>query len=301
MSKTSGAASAAGQPAAYLDFDRSPRLAGPRFPAGACDCHFHVFEDPRLHPFAEPRSYTPTVATMGDYRRMADVLGLQRGILVHPSVYGRDHASFESALAANREWLRGVAVVYPDTDDAAIARWHRLGCRGTRVNALYAGGAGLDDLPSLADRVRPFGWHLQLLIDVSADPARLGRLAELGLPLVVDHFGHLPAAGALSDPGFRNLLSLVRERRAWVKLSGPYRISPQRKGFSDVRPLAEALASACAEQLLWGSDWPHPAIASRMVNDGDLGQVLHDWFDAPLRQKVLVENPTRLYWADARQ
>jgi predicted TIM-barrel fold metal-dependent hydrolase len=139
-----------------------------------------------------------------------------------------------------------------------------------------------------------------LLIDLAADPDRLGRLADLGLPLVVDHFGHLPAAGALEDASFRNLLALVRERRAWVKLSAPYRISPQRKRFSDVRPLADALAAACPDQLLWGSDWPHPVIASRMVNDGDLAETLNDWFDEPLRRKILVDNPTRLYWAEAQ-
>ena len=269
------------------------------FPAGACDCHFHVFEDPGRYPLAEVRGYTPTLATIRDYRAMAGTLGLQRGILVHPSVYGRDHASFEDTLAANRAWLRGVAVVYPDTPDAAIERWHGLGCRGTRVNALFAGGADLDDLPSLADRVRPFGWHLQLLIDVAIDADRLVRLADLGMPMVVDHFGHVPAAGALQSRGFASLLSLVRDGQAWVKLSGPYRISPQRQGFDDVRPLAEALAAANPDQLLWGSDWPHPAMAAPMVNDGDLAQTLFDWFDdESLRRRILVDNATRLYWAD---
>lgn len=270
-----------------------------KFPPGACDCHFHVFEDPGRYRLAEPRSYTPTLATIQDYRAMADTLGLQRGILVHPSVYGRDHGTFEDTLAANRAWLRGVAVVYPDTPDAAIERWQRLGCRGARVNALFAGGADLDDLPSLADRVRSFDWHFQLLIDVSVDADRLVRLAGLGLPLVVDHFGHLPASGALQSRGFANLVSLVREGQAWVKLSGPYRISPQRKGFDDVRPLAEALAAANPDRLLWGSDWPHPAMAAPMVNDGDLAHTLVDWFDESLRRRILVDNPSRLYWADA--
>ena len=268
-------------------------------PPGACDCHFHVFEDPGRYPLAEERSYTPSLATIQDYRTMAGTLGLQRGILVHPSVYGRDHATFEDTLAANRSWLRGVAVVYPDTPDAAIERWHQLGCRGTRVNALFAGGATLDDLPSLAGRIRSFGWHFQLLIDVSADADRLLRLAALGLPLVVDHFGHLPASDALQTRGFANLLSLVREGQAWVKLSGPYRVSPQRQGFDDVRPLAEALAAANPDQLLWGSDWPHPAMAAPMVNDGDLARTLFDWFDESLRRRILVDSPSRLYWADA--
>jgi 2-pyrone-4,6-dicarboxylate lactonase len=288
-------------PSAYLDFDRSPKPREPRFPPGACDCHFHVFEDPERYPLATERSYTPTLATLDDYRRMADAFGLQRGVLVHPSVYGRDHATFEHALAANPGWLRGVAVVYPDTPDETLARWHDLGCRGSRVNALFKGGAALDDLPSLADRVRPLGWHLQLLIDIGAEPDLLGRLATLGLPLVVDHFGHLPASGALQSPGFANLLALVRDGQVWVKLSGHYRISPQRAGFDDVRPLAESLAAAAPGQLVWGSDWPHPAISPPMVNDGVLADTVHEWFDEPLRRRILIDNPSRLYWADAEK
>ncbi len=292
-----GSAAQAGA-SAYLDFDKVPRISGGRLPPGACDCHFHVFEDLERYPLAEARSYTPTLATIKDYRTMAGTLGLERGILVHPSVYGRDHAVFEDTLATHGGWLRGVAVVYPDTPEAAIERWHRLGCRGTRVNALFAGGASLDDLPSLARRVRPFGWHLQLLIDVSVDADRLVRLADLDLPLVVDHFGHLPASGALKSKGFATLLSLVRGGQAWVKLSGPYRISAQRKGFDDVKPLAEALAAENGDQLLWGSDWPHPGMAAPMVNDGDLTHTLFDWFDESLRRRILVDNPSRLYWAD---
>lgn len=281
----------------YIPFKPEVRTPRRRLPAGTCDSHFHVFEDANRYPMAKARGYTPTPAPLAAYRRMAQAVGIERAVLVHPSVYGRDHSSFEDTLATCGEWMRGVAVVYPDTTDAQIERWHALGARGARCNALYAGGAALGDLPGVAARVASLGWHLQLLIDVAADPEAVARAADTGIPVVVDHFGHTDARGALDTAGFRNLLALVRERRAWVKISGAYRVSPQRSGFHDVAALAEALCRADSSQLVWGSDWPHPAIAAPMPDDGDLADALFDWLGDAERQRILVDNPTRLYWA----
>lgn len=229
---------------------------------------------------------------------MAGKLGLERAVLVHPSVYGRDHSSFEDTLRANSSWMRGVAVVYPDTSIADIERWHELGARGTRCNALFQGGAAQQDLAEIVARVRHLGWHLQALVDVDRDPNFVIQMADLGLPLVIDHFGHVSAGRALESTGFRNLLGLVREGRAWVKLSGAYRISPQRTDFTDVRPLAEALLHANPAQLLWGSDWPHPAIDAPMPDDGHLMDALIDSCSKEQLRQVLVDNPNRLYWQD---
>lgn len=237
------------------------------------------------------------MAPLAAYRAMADALGLERAVLVHPSVYGRDHTSFEHWLKLCSGWMRGVAVVYPDTPMADIERWHALGTRGTRCNALFDGGAPDSELPEIVARVRSLGWHLQVLMDVSRDPKRVLALADLGVPLVVDHCGHVPAAQALASPGFGNLLALLREGRAWVKLSGLYRLTAQRHGFTDAVPLVEALLRANPGQLVWGSDWPHPAIAPPMVDDGHLVQALLDACSPAELQQVLVDNPTRLYWS----
>jgi 2-pyrone-4,6-dicarboxylate lactonase len=286
----------------YLPFRAEvtpPRQALPR---GACDCHFHIFEPAgaqgRPFRYAEPRSYTPTPASLAAYRTMAHALGLERAVLVHPSVYGPDHTSFEHWLALCGDWMRGVAVVHADTPTAHIERWHALGARGTRCNVLFDGGVAADALPRIVDRVRGFGWHLQVLMDVSRDPQQVLALADLGVPLVVDHCGHVPATQALGSVGFQNLLALVREGRAWAKLSGLYRLTAQRRGFTDTVPLVEALLRANPAQLVWGSDWPHPAIAPPMVDDGDLAQALLDACSPAELQQVLVDNPTRLYWSN---
>lgn len=218
----------------YLPFIPASSPARYSLPEGACECHFHIFEGEGTHPYATPRSYTPTPATLADHRQLCDTLGLDRAVLVHPSVYGRDHQSFEDALAKNSSWMRGVAVAYADTSREQIARWDALGARGTRCNALFAGGANIKGLASIADLVRPFDWHIQVLIDVSTDPKLLHKIVDLGLPVVVDHFGHADASMGLGNPGVANMLSLLRDGRIWVKLSGAYRVSRQRKHFSDV-------------------------------------------------------------------
>lgn len=286
----------------YLPFRAEVTVPDRALPHGACDCHFHIFEptdgDGGPFPFAEPRSYTPTPAPLAAYRAMADALGLTRAVLVHPSVYGRDHRSFEHWLARCSGWMRGVAVVDLDTPAADIERWHALGARGTRCNALFDGGVAVEALPRIVERVRGFGWHLQVLMDVSRDPQQVLRLADFGVPLVVDHCGHVPATRALDSRGFQNLLALLREGRAWVKLSGLYRLTGQRRGFADTVPLVEALLRANPARLVWGSDWPHPAIAPPMVDDGDLLQALLDACSPVELQQVLVDNPTRLYWSD---
>lgn len=283
----------------YLPFQVEVTPPGVRLPKGACDCHFHIFEPSSAagtaFPFSEPRSYTPTQAPLAAYRATAQVLGLERAVLVHPSVYGPDHSSFEYWLALCQDWMRGVAVVHMDTPAADIERWHALGTRGTRCNALFDGGVAAAALPLIIDRVRDFGWHLQVLMDVSRDPQQVLNLACLGVPVVFDHCGHVPAVQALDTPGFQNLLALVREGRAWVKLSGLYRLTSQRRGFTDTIPLVEALLRANPAQLVWGSDWPHPAIAPPMVDDGDLLRALIDQCSSAELQQILVDNPTRLY------
>lgn len=282
--------------AAYLPFSAYVTAPAMPLPIGACDCHFHVFESFSNYSLATERSYTPTPAPLTAYQAMARILGLSRAVLVHPSVYGSDHRSFEDTLRHNQDWMRGVAVVYADTPTADISRWNDLGARGTRCNALFEGGAAVQDLPRIIAKVKDFGWHLQVLMDVNKDPEMVVRMANLGVPLVIDHFGHVNAEAAMQSKGFGNLLALVREGRAWVKLSGAYRISPQREYFDDVRPLTEALLKANSGQLVWGSDWPHPSISAPMPNDGHLINALLDCCSPAQLEQVLVDNPTRLYW-----
>ncbi len=283
--------------------DFAPRAASFRPPPAAVDTHFHVFADPARYPFASDRSYTPPEAPLEAYLRMQDALGLARGVLVQPSVYGTDNRLLLDILRAHGDRFRGIAVIGPKTGDGALEALDTAGVRGVRMNLLFRGGLEIADAERVARRIAALGWHLQVLIDVSRSPETVRRLGGLGLPLVFDHLGHMPAGKGVDDAGFQAMLALLREGRAWVKLSGAYRLSAEpRPPYRDVAPLARAILETAPERALWGSDWPHPSVAKPMPNDGALLDLLADWAPDPaLRRRILCDNPAALYgFAEAR-
>ncbi len=73
-----------------------------------------------------------------------------------------------------------------------------------------------------------------------------------------DHFGGAQAELGVDQPGFSDLVDLVKSGKAYVKISGAYRSSKQAPDYADVVPLAKALIAANPERIIWGSDWPHP-------------------------------------------
>lgn len=284
-----------------------PKPHGPGFavPAGACDCHAHVIGPVRRYPFVPIRSYTPPDALLQDYLAVVGALGLTRTVLVQPSMYGTDNSVMLDAIrqldrSGTGPEARAVAVVPPDVPDAELERLHARGVRGVRVNMVYAGGGlGLGSVHTIAERIRSFGWHIQILADVSRIAPEMVELGRLPVPVVFDHFGHLGAARGARDPGFLALVELARRGAAWVKLSGAYRLTQQHElPYDDVRPLADALITAAPDRLLWGTDWPHTVCPVAMPNDGDLLDLLQVWApDETLRRRILVDNPSQLYFA----
>ncbi|MDO9024893.1 amidohydrolase family protein [Zwartia sp.] len=278
----------------YLPFDP---LVEPKhkLPAGTVDCHFHVFEDPKLYPYTADRSYTPSLAPWAAFEAMNQAIGADRAVLVHPSVYGHDHSTLYDTMHAHAERLRAVAVLSVDSTDAEIERLHLAGTRGTRVNILFAGGSQLSDAETLARRIQPFGWHIQFLVDVAAKPDIPMWAAKLGVPVVFDHFGH-PSKPSVDDAGFRNMCALVKEGTAWVKLSGAYRVVDPANQWAAIQPFVDALLNTRTDRLVWGTDWPHPNIPAPMPNDGDIADTVFQWLPSEaLRQQILVKNPEQLY------
>lgn len=282
----------------YLSFDRELKASRARLPAGTCDCHFHIFDRVDEFPFYPKRAYTPDIAEQSAYDAMRHAYGIERAILVHPSVYGPDHRSYEFLLNKNKGWLRGVAVVHPDTPDADIARWHQLGTRGTRINVLFENTLAREQIDTIIDKVKPYGWHIQLFGDLTKAPDLAAYIVERGLHVVVDHLGHAAPTELIQSPGFNNLQALMREGTGWVKLSAPYRLSTKAPHYPEVRAIVDALLSANPARAVWGTDWPHPHMPGPMPNDGNLVDLIFDWLpDEQARRAVLVDNPTQLYWA----
>ena len=234
-------------------------------------------------------------ATEDDYLAMLDGTGMDRGVLVQISVYGTDNRYMLEVLRRHPGRLRGIGVVSPDVSERELTTMHEAGVRGLRLNVLYGGGVGLDAADTLAAKIADMGWHLQLLLDARHLPELMPRLKKLAVPIVVDHMGHMPVALGTRDSGFQALQHLLRDHGWWTKLSGAYRISEMPAPYDDVTPWAQALVEAAPDRLVWGSDWPHVAVAP-MPDAGQLRNLLATWVpDAAQRRKILVDNPARLY------
>lgn len=267
-----------------------------KLPVGACDTHAHVISaDRQRYPLVENRSYTPQPAPEETYLQVLHNLGIERGVLVQPSIYGTDNSYMLDVLERHPTRLRGVAVIDDQTSDQELERMQAAGVRGIRFNVLFRGGTDLEQMERLAARVAPLGWHVQFLIDVRNLPQLQSRMLKLTCPIVVDHMGHLPAASALQEPGFQLLLNNVAEHGWWVKLSGVYRLSDAAPNYPDTDGLARRLIDAAPERMLWGSDWPHVAMDSPPATELLLNR-LPVWLpDERQRQQVLTDNPARLY------
>jgi 2-pyrone-4,6-dicarboxylate lactonase len=273
---------------------RKPRIT---LPAGSCDCHAHIFGPQHKYPYAPHRRYTPPDAPMSEYLKMLGVLGVQRAVLVQPSVYGTDNSLMLDALRETDFPLRGIAVVGNDIGDAELESMHAAGVRGLRLNLRAKGSAAPEDVaPRVAQRIAPLGWHLQFRIHPQDLANAEALIDKLPVPVVVDHIGAVPIEDGVQGKTLQTLIALARRGRCWIKLSAPMRVSKQELPYGDVLPFVHGLVDAAPGQLLWGTDWPHTSISQRMPNDGDLCDLLADWIpDTTVRQRVLVDNPARLY------
>lgn len=269
-------------------------------PAGTVDTHAHVFGPTDRYPLVANRNYDPPLMPLPRYLEARARMEAGRTVLVQPSVYGTDNRAMLDAMAEGGPGFRGVAVIDGSESDAALQAMHDRGVRGARVNLLFRGGVELEAAERIGARVAPFGWHVQFLVDVSATDGFAALVERLPGDVVVDHMGHPSGAAGAADPGFRRLVSQLRDGRCWVKLSGSYRLSRRLDApYPDVRPFVDALLEANPDRLLWGSDWPHVGIAGRPPTPEQILDELRGWLPhAELRQRILVDNPARLYgWA----
>ena len=278
-------------------------------PAGATDCHMHIFGDMAAYPPAEWRAYDPTPATLPVYNAEAARMGFSRVVFVQPSAYGTDNTCMKDALRARPKDSRGIAVIDASTKDAELKELKKLGVRGVRLNLVSNGipdiAAATTQLQETAKRVAKLGWHIQIFALPSLLAGIAPAIAELGVDVVIDHMGAGDGQLTASRPGFDDVLALLRAGKAWVKVSGANRVSRQAGGFEDAVPVIKALVDANPDRAVWGTDWPHigphkagaPEQVVYMPHDNRgllrlLGLAVPD---AATLQKVLVDNPARLY------
>lgn len=276
-------------------------------PRGACDCHVHVF-DPAQFPYDSGRVYTPPEALVDKLRDLQTALHFDRLVIVAPSVYGVDNSCTLDAVRQLGGAARAVVMVDNSVTTGAFDDMATAGVRGIRLNLETTADTDIDKakraLDAIAKRLPRHDWHIQFDTRLSVISALKDDIAGLPFPVVFSHFGRAQAALGLSQPGFDHLLGLVRSGKAYVKISASYRISDKSPNFPDGAPLAQALVSANADRVLWGSNWPHPgrgptatAIAPPYPNaDCHVLNLLPRWVpNSAIRKKILVDNPARLY------
>lgn len=295
--------SRASQPSTPVDF---------AVPPGACDCHTHIFGDPRQFPWFSGRTYTPESASVAEMRALHKALHMDRVVIVNPSVYGADNSCTLDAVKQLGPRARAVAVINDKTSAAQLEDMDHAGVRGIRLNFENFGQTNPDAarkaFDSAVQRVSSRKWHIQIYTRLSVIESLHSEVMAAPLPVVFDHFGGARASLGIGQPGFGTLVEMVRSGKAYVKISGAYRSSDKPPDYPDVAPLAQALIAANAERIVWGSDWPHPAggaLAGHsatdiaplfQIDDGRLLNQLPVWAPDPaVRKKILVENPARLY------
>ena len=300
---TREARSRAAQPSTPVNFD---------MPAGACDCHTHIHADPEKFPFFAGRVYTPELASPEEMSALHKALHIERVVIVTPSIYGPDNRATQFGMQARGATARGVAVIDDKTSEADLDAMQQSGFRGTRLNLATGGvsdpNVGRARFSAAVDRMKARGWHVQLYTTLPMITAIKEQVAASPVPAVFDHFGGADAALGVEQPGFADLVDLVKSGKAYVKISGAYRASKLAPDYPDAAPLAKALIAANPDRIVWGTDWPHPNSVTPpgkqisdvtplfQIDDGRLLNQLPVWApDAGVRKKILVDNPARLY------
>ena len=286
----------------YMPFDPSPSKPAFAVPAGAVDAHCHVFGPGEVFPYHPTRKYTPCDAPKETLFQRRDFLGFSRNVIVQASCHGPDNRALVDALIHSDDKARGVAVVDADVTDAELGALNASGVKGVRFNFLPRLA---DELPhevytDIVGRIQRLGWQLVVYFEAH-DLKRLEPLfSTFDLPIIVDHLGVPDVSKPLdANPDFDAFLGLVsRDDRYVVKVTCPERISKIGPPYEDFVPYARAVAEAIPDRVLWGTDWPHPNMRTHMPDDGKLVDMIPKiCVTQAQQQKLLVDNPMRLYWS----
>ena len=281
--------------------DRNPKKPDITLPKGSIDTHVHIFES--QFPLFEGRGYNPPDSTLEDLIHLHNTLGIDRVVFTQPSVYGVDNSAILKGMNLLNQKVtnkaRGVCAIKMDASEASLQELHEQGIRGVRLNLDNKGGMPLEiaEISKLEDKIKGFGWHLEYLFPgkdiVELEPV----LSNASVPVSIGHFAYQPATAGVNAEGFKTLLRLVRDGNTWIKISGANRVSEtDLPPYDDVLPMARALVEANPNNVMWGTDWPHPNKYEVNPNDGDLVNWFGEWIiDDSMRTRIMVNNSEEFY------
>lgn len=268
-------------------------------PPGSCNAHCHVFGPRDRFPYPPDATFVPADdAPKEALFALNDSLGLQRCVVVQSSCHGFDNGAAEDAVASRPQSYRAIALLRPDVSDGELQRLDAAGFRGVRFN--YMGHLGrqtpIEDVLALAARFEPLGWHLQ----IHGDPGLLTGMADAlkrsPVPVVIDHIARVDASKGLSQPDFQALVTLLRDERFWIKVSGMDRITRLGPPYEDAQPFARWLVAEFGDRVVWGNDWPHPNHAGPPPDEQQLVDLIAAIAPSEAqRRRLMVDNPHRLY------
>jgi 2-pyrone-4,6-dicarboxylate lactonase len=293
----------------WLDFYDNPSKPTFKLPPGSVDAHCHVFGPGAQFPFAPERKYTPCDAGKDSLFALRDHLGFDKNVVVQATCHGADNSALLDALAHSKGKARGVVTVKRSITDEQLLSMHQAGVRGVRFNFVkrLVDFTPKEELIEIAQRIAPLGWHVVIYFE-AVDLAQLWDFfTALPTTVVVDHMGRPDVSKSVEGPEFNLFLQLLQEHpNVWSKVSCPERLSitgpraldGQQNAYQDVIPFARKVVSLFPDRVLWGTDWPHPNLKDHMPDDGLLVDFIPQIAPTTqLQQKLLVDNPTKLYWA----
>lgn len=297
----------------WLDWYSGPSKPHFVVPAGSVDAHCHVFGPGEKFPFAPERKYTPCDASRQQLFALRDFLGFERNVIVQATCHGADNRALIDALEHSQGRARGVVTVRRSVTDAELQTMHEAGVRGVRFNFVkrLVDFTPRDELMEIAARIAPLGWHVVIYFEAVDLPELWDFFTALPTTVVVDHMGRPDVTLPVAGPQFGLFLRFMREHpNVWSKVSCPERLSVggpraldgEQRAYRDVVPFARMVVETFPDRVLWGTDWPHPNLKDHMPDDGLLVDFIPSIaVTAELQQKLLVANPMRLYWPDAKR
>jgi 2-pyrone-4,6-dicarboxylate lactonase len=287
----------------WLAFHPAPGKPAFTPPAGAVDAHCHVFGPGDIFPYAPERKYTPCDAPKEKLWELRDHLGFSRNVIVQATCHGADNRALVDALEHSAGKARGVATIKRDISDAEIERLHAAGVRGVRFNFVkrLVDALPFDSLTEIAQRIKALDWHIVIYFEAAELTELYDFFTALPTTVVVDHMGRPDVSKDVDGPEFGLFVKLMAEHtNFWSKVSCPERLSLEGPPhYSDVIPFARHIVETFPDRVLWGTDWPHPNMKNHMPDDAHLVDVIpRIALTNELQQKLLIDNPMRLYWPE---
>jgi 2-pyrone-4,6-dicarboxylate lactonase len=294
----------------WLDWYANPSKPKFKLPAGAVDAHCHVFGPGAEFPYAAERKYTPCDASKQQLYALRDHLGFSRNIVVGATCHGTDNSATVDALHQSNGKARGIATLKRSVTDEELQVMHDAGIRGVRFNFIkrLVDFTPKEELMEIASRIGKLGWHVVIYFEAVDLPELWDFFTGLPTVVVVDHMGTPDVKLPVDGPQFQLFLKFMREHNnVWCKVTCPERLSVagpsalngEQNAYQDVVPFARAIVEEFPDRVLWGTDWPHPNLKKHMPDDGLLVDFIPHIATTPaLQQKLLVNNPMRLYWPE---